>query len=74
MHYIANNVSEYFILSSVILILYAMPQNYNIVPRYGPSSDATVTHGGMNSSLDEEPVVTSKLDYVSVLEIQKNVE
>eukprot|EP00581_Thalassiosira_minuscula_P016609 CAMPEP_0183722846 /NCGR_PEP_ID=MMETSP0737-20130205/14680_1 /TAXON_ID=385413 /ORGANISM="Thalassiosira miniscula, Strain CCMP1093" /LENGTH=672 /DNA_ID=CAMNT_0025953087 /DNA_START=51 /DNA_END=2069 /DNA_ORIENTATION=+ len=34
------------------------------IPRYGPSSpDATVTHGGMNATLDEEPVVTSKLDY-----------
>ncbi len=33
------------------------------IPLYGPSSTATVTHGGTNASLDEEQIVTSKLDY-----------
>mmetsp|Transcript_33072 Transcript_33072/g.69606 ORF Transcript_33072/g.69606 Transcript_33072/m.69606 type:complete len:640 (+) Transcript_33072:87-2006(+) len=35
----------------------------DVIPRYGPSSTAAVSHGGMNANLDEEPVVTSKLDY-----------
>ncbi|KAL3815788.1 hypothetical protein ACHAXA_001682 [Cyclostephanos tholiformis] len=33
------------------------------IPIYGPSVKSTVTHGGMTATLDEEPVVTSKLDY-----------
>ena len=33
------------------------------IPRYGPSSADVVPHGGMNPGLDEEPVVTSKLDF-----------
>ncbi|KAL7538695.1 hypothetical protein ACHAXR_008740 [Thalassiosira sp. AJA248-18] len=34
------------------------------IPLYGPSSsNSSVSHGGINANLDEEPVVTSKLDY-----------
>lgn len=34
------------------------------IPLYGTSSStAAVTHGGERASLDEEPIVTSKLDY-----------
>jgi 2-keto-4-pentenoate hydratase/2-oxohepta-3-ene-1,7-dioic acid hydratase in catechol pathway len=33
------------------------------IPIYGPSVKSMVTHGGMTAALDEEPVVTSKLDY-----------
>eukprot|EP00984_Skeletonema_dohrnii_P004774 scaffold1671_cov120-Skeletonema_dohrnii-CCMP3373.AAC.9 len=33
------------------------------IPLYAPSSTAAVTHGGANASLDEECIVTSKLDY-----------
>jgi 2-keto-4-pentenoate hydratase/2-oxohepta-3-ene-1,7-dioic acid hydratase in catechol pathway len=33
------------------------------IPTYEPSGKSTLTHGGMTPTLDEEPVVTSKLDY-----------
>ena len=33
------------------------------IPLYGPSSTSSVNHGGENASLDEEQVVTSKLDF-----------
>lgn len=34
------------------------------IPLYGPSStSAVITHGGANATLDEEPIVTSKLDF-----------
>lgn len=34
------------------------------IPRYGPSKSAEgVSHGGLNANLDDEPTVTSKLDY-----------
>ena len=36
------------------------------IPRYGPSPGSAVRHGGTTAGLDAEPVVTSKLDYVSV--------
>jgi 2-keto-4-pentenoate hydratase/2-oxohepta-3-ene-1,7-dioic acid hydratase in catechol pathway/NADP-dependent 3-hydroxy acid dehydrogenase YdfG len=33
------------------------------IPTYEPSGKSTLTHVGMTPTLDEEPVVTSKLDY-----------
>ena len=39
--------------------------NDDAIPRYGPSKSVAegVSHGGLNANLDDEPTVTSKLDY-----------